>query len=129
MRASLVASCLVLLTLGYGCATLSSIRAVNRTNLLRLSVGMTKEAALQTMGEQTLQAWTFPFLFEPINNPFRTETMNIKNGGTALILFYYTDKHMDDDNDTEAEPCRIRHDHRFSAGVGVCSLHVRAGVD
>jgi len=66
-----------------GCVSSSEqIRTKNRENLLRLSVGMNKFDVLQIMGTQTVKS---------INNPYKVETSQGKDGSLYEVLFYHTD--------------------------------------
>ena len=67
-----------------GCSTtVEQLRTKNRENLLRLSLGMTKFDVLQIMGTETI---------ESVNNPYRVETPQGKDGSLYEVLFYHTDK-------------------------------------
>ena len=88
-----------------GCAStgyvdrLDQIRAHNRENINRLTIGMTKAQALSVMGTQTYEVeWG-----RRINNPYRTETIRSKDGESVLLIFYYTDVKARDDAITDDE--------------------------
>lgn len=75
-----------------GCATLPELRVRNRENLVKLSIGMTKEEVLRIMGTRTTKAyqgWDGGFV-DIINNPYRSETLQGKDK-TFEVLYYYTD--------------------------------------
>jgi len=80
-----------------GCATIDSIRAMNRERLMKLSIGMSKQEVLNVMGTQTMQAegWT-------VNNPYRSEIMTGKDK-TFEVLYYYTDVKQGDNAITDDE--------------------------
>ena len=75
----------VALTLLSGCSGLSHVRADNRERLNELSVGMSRQDILDTMGTETMQAQG-----SVITNPYRTE-MHRAHGHTIELLMYYTD--------------------------------------
>ena len=77
-----------------GCATLSESTAINRTNLLKLSVGMTKAEAISNMGTEAATAY-----FQDIGgyhhaiaitNPYRSETLQGKDK-IFEVVYYVTD--------------------------------------
>lgn len=105
-----------------GCTTVSleMIRTKNRENLVRLSVGMSKDEVLQVMGNKTVsvrknrfadalegfgegmqrgssstvivrETGIVPEATRLINNPYRVETLKGKDGQIHEVLFYYTD--------------------------------------
>jgi len=91
MRLLRLALFLVLPTF-WGCATsgyddrMDKVRTMNRQNINRLTMGMTKAQVLSVMGTKTYEA-----KFITINNPYRTETTRTTGGEPVIILFYYTD--------------------------------------
>lgn len=90
-----------------GCATtFSQIASDNRTNLLQLSIGMTKENVLSIMGTKTRYAnyneRVSRYVDAPINNPYRSEIMQ-GNNKTFEVLYYYTDIKSVDDAITDDE--------------------------
>jgi hypothetical protein len=99
---------ILLLCLGLvGCATtFSQIASDNRTNLLQLSIGMTKENVLNIMGTKTRYAnfdeRVSRYIDAPINNPYRSEIMQ-GNNKTLEVLYYYTDIKSVDDAITDDE--------------------------
>ncbi|MFC1699919.1 DUF3192 domain-containing protein [Candidatus Omnitrophota bacterium] len=97
----------LLLCLGLaGCATLSQIRATNRERLNKISIGMTKQEVLDTMGTKTTNAYdSAGSLSEVINNPYKTETLRSKDK-TFEVLYYYTEIKSADGaiNDDELTP-------------------------
>jgi hypothetical protein len=78
----------VLFVLIAGCASsLDGVRTANRRNLLKLSVGMTKEQAIATMGHKSGGGR----LGEPtVNSPYKSEIVPGKDK-TFEVLYYYTD--------------------------------------
>lgn len=62
------------------------VQANNREKLTSLSVGMSREQALEKMGTETIRALNGPV----ITNPYRTE-MYRSQGRTIEMLLYYTD--------------------------------------
>jgi len=68
-----------------GCSGLSEVRAGNREKLSDLSVGMSRQEILHTMGTETLEAQG-----SVITNPYRTE-MHRAHGHAIELLLYYTD--------------------------------------
>ena len=89
------------MAIGLGaCAGMGTARKENRTNLLRLSVGMTKEEVLQIMGVRTYR--TIDLTDEDITNPYRSESYQA-GGSVWQVLFYYTDIKADDGAITDDE--------------------------
>lgn len=85
MRARLIIVSLLAVSLFvFSCAPgqRGMIVRTNRMNLLKLSVGMTKQEVLDIMGTKAVRG---------INNPYRIEAMMDKNGHVHEFLFYYTD--------------------------------------
>ncbi len=78
----------VLFMLMAGCtSSLDKVRTANRQNLLKLSVGMSKEQAIETMGH-TSGGGRYG---EPtVNSPYKSEILPGK-GKTFEVLYYYTD--------------------------------------
>jgi len=76
----------LLLCLGLcGCYTLANFRTDNRRNLLKLSIGMTKQEVLSIMGDKYAEDGIIT-----ANNPYRSETLQGKDK-TFEVLYYYTD--------------------------------------
>lgn len=90
----------LLLCLGLGgCASLSGVRTMNRENLLKLSIGMSKQEALNVMGTRS-----FATLEEGrINNPYRSEILSNKEGKIFEVLYYCTDEKRIDGAITDDE--------------------------
>jgi len=91
----------VLLCLGLiGCATtLQQAISPNRENLLKLSIGMSKEEVVRIMGTQSFSAGGSDFIRATnsskgpevtINNPYRSEILQGKDK-TFEVLYYVTD--------------------------------------
>jgi hypothetical protein len=62
------------------------VRAKNRENLNRLSIGLSKSEILQVMGTQTIRAEE-GFNVIHITNPYRTEILKGKDGQMYEVLF------------------------------------------
>ena len=78
----------VLLVLIAGCtSSLDRVRTANRRNLLKLSVGMTKEQALAIMGHKSGGG---RFGEPTVNSPYKSEILQGKDK-TFEVLYYYTD--------------------------------------
>lgn len=78
----------VLLVLAAGCtSSLDKVRAANRRNLLKLSVGMTKEQAIAAMGNKRGGG---RFGEPTVNSPYKSEILQGKTQ-TFEVLYYYTD--------------------------------------
>jgi hypothetical protein len=86
MRKVVVVS--VLFVLIAGCtSSLDRVRTANRRNLLKLSVGMTKEQALAIMGHKSGGG---RFGEPTVNSPYKNEILPGKDK-TFEVLYYYTD--------------------------------------
>ncbi len=67
--------------------SISKMQSLNRSNLNKLSVGLSKTDALAIMGIKT-----YNINGDIINNPYKTEIKKGENGKSNLeIVFYYTD--------------------------------------
>jgi hypothetical protein len=78
----------VLFVLAAGCtSSLDRVRAANRRNLLKLSVGMTKEQVTAVMGHKSGGGW---FGEPTVNSPYKSEILQGKDK-TFEVLYYYTD--------------------------------------
>jgi hypothetical protein len=78
----------VLFVLAAGCtSSLDRVRTANRRNLLKLSVGMTKEQALAIMGNKSGGG---RFGEPTVNSPYKSEILQGKDK-TFEVLYYYTD--------------------------------------
>jgi hypothetical protein len=78
----------VLFVLVAGCtSSLDRVRTANRRNLLKLSVGMTKEQALATMGHKSGGG---RFGEPTVNSPYKSEILP-SGEKTFEVLYYYTD--------------------------------------
>ena len=84
-----------------GCATMGGVRTSNRENLMKLSVGMTKQEALEIMGTKKITTYEpsalylAPLTAQAINNPYRSEILQGKDK-TFEVLYYYTDVKQQD---------------------------------
>ena len=78
----------VLFVLAAGCtSSLDGVRTANRRNLLKLSVGMTREQAMATMGHKSGGGQ----YGEPtVNSPYKSEILQ-REGKPFEVLYYYTD--------------------------------------
>lgn len=82
--------------------SISQTTTVNRENLSRLSIGVTKEEAISIMGTKPINAFYTELSGKRkitrgiiINNPYRTEIL--KSEGKAFeVLYYVTDVKEDD---------------------------------
>jgi len=104
-----------LLFLISGCATVSlqDVTSMNRQNLLRLSVGMTKNEVLNVMGAETKTAkvalhqygnWAeTPVENIIINNPYRNEILKSKDDKVFEVIYYVTDVRKSDNNISDDE--------------------------
>ena len=78
----------VLFMLAAGCtSSLDRVRTANRRNLLKLSVGMTKEQSLAIMGHKSGGG---RFGEPTVNSPYKSEILQGKDK-TFEVLYYYTD--------------------------------------
>jgi outer membrane protein assembly factor BamE (lipoprotein component of BamABCDE complex) len=94
-------------TLLSGCIiTTESISTANRSNLNKLTIGLSKADVLALMGTTTIKTINGV----NINHPYKTETKKIRNDKgeivTAEVVFYYTDEKIADAaiNDDELTP-------------------------
>ena len=85
-----------------GCAiaypSLQQIQSTNRSNLNKISLGMTKVQVLEIMGTTTITSVDGTM----INSPFRSET-TAQNGLNYEITFFYTDTKKADGSITDDE--------------------------
>jgi len=95
-----------------GCAGLETMRATNRENLLKLSIGMTKQEVLYTMETRTISSKG-----HRITNPYRSETLQGKDKALE-VLYYYTDVKRSDGEITEDELTPIVFDDSKVIGWG-----------
>jgi hypothetical protein len=86
MRKAAVVS--ILFVLAAGCtSSLDRVRTANRRNLMKLSVGMTKEQVLATMGHKSGGG---KFGEPTVNSPYKSEILPGKDK-IFEVLYYYTD--------------------------------------
>lgn len=72
--------------------TIFQIANENREHLGRLAIGMTRDQVLEVMGTGTKEARVRgPFGRFPVSNPYRTETVTMKDGSVVEVLLYCTD--------------------------------------
>jgi hypothetical protein len=67
------------------CASMDQVRAHNRSQLMKLSPGMTRGEVLAVMGQETVNVDG-----EKVTNPYRNESYRAGDQSFE-ILFYYTD--------------------------------------
>ena len=79
-----------------GCASISSVTAPNRGHLGQLSLGMDKQKVLKLMGTRVMKVKSDLFHAVIINNPYRSETLDDKDGKNYEVLYYVTDNKNDD---------------------------------
>ncbi|MFZ0034858.1 MAG: DUF3192 domain-containing protein [Sedimentisphaerales bacterium] len=78
----------MLFVLAAGCtSSLDRVRTANRQNIMKLSVGMTKQQALAIMGNKSGGGW---FGEPTVNSPYKSEILQGKDK-TLEVLYYYTD--------------------------------------
>jgi hypothetical protein len=95
-----------------GCApTLHKAIAPNRENLKKINIGMSKDEVLQIMGTKPFVSGGFVQLVRRgdkrqktivINNPYRSETLSVKDKGLQVV-YYVTDIKYDDSVITDDE--------------------------
>lgn len=90
------------------CTTLSEFRADNRRRMTRLKIGMDRSDVNQVMGAFKKRTQNGGV----VTNPHRTETARLEAGGTATMMFYYTDVKNQDGaiTDDELTPVVLRSD-------------------
>ena len=88
MKSIYILSILLLSLFLISCVSLDKIRTENRTNLNRISLGMSKSEVLNIMGTETVRVFDSR---KRINNPFRTEILS-EGDKKYEVVFYYTDK-------------------------------------
>ena len=113
MRKAIILLLGILLISGCATVTLQSATSINRQNLLRLSVGMTKNEALNVMGTDTKTArvvlhrygnWgATPVENIIINNPYKNEILRGKDDKAFEVIYYVTDVRKTDDNISDDE--------------------------
>lgn len=102
--------------------TSDAVRAENRSNLLKLSIGMTKENVIKIMGNKTIttiikDGTFFGTLGTVINNPFRSEILRGKDK-VFEVIYYYTDKKKADSAITDDELTPLVFDNGILMGWG-----------
>jgi len=101
----LVLICVMLV--GCYATTVHQVTAPNRANLIKLSIGMSKNEAISIMGTTPFSAGGFNFTGGQttrmtINNPYRSEILQGKNK-TLEVVYYVTDVKSDDGAITDDE--------------------------
>ncbi len=86
MRKAAIVSILFVLTAGCT-SSLDRVRTANRRNLMKLSVGMTKEQVMATMGHKSGGG---RFGEPTVDSPYKSEILPGKDK-TFEVLYYYTD--------------------------------------
>jgi len=89
---------LVLIMMVSGCASmghLDNLRTENRQNILKLSIGLTKQEALDLMGNKSAtdvyqSSPVYGSIKLTVNNPYRSEILQGKDKNFEVI-YYYTD--------------------------------------
>ena len=109
---------LVLVIMISGCTESDRIRVMNRENLMKLSIGITKQEVLDIMGTET---------FGSINNPYKNEVLYGKNGKVLEVLYYYTDKKSADGviTDDELTPLVFDGDKLIGWGWGFLEVNIQ----
>jgi len=82
------------------CGSISEMTAPNRANLMNITVGMTKQQAIETIGTKPRKACYIDHAYNEniiiISNPYRSEVMKGQNGNHYEIVYYVTDdKNLD----------------------------------
>lgn len=91
-----------------GCLSLEQLRTENQQNLMKLTVGMTREEVMKIMGTSTVTARDsfldiqYGRVTPAATNPYRSETLQGKEKVFA-VLYYYTDIKKDDRAITDDE--------------------------
>lgn len=90
-RFLLVLLCLALV----GCATLSQATSRNRVNLIKLSLGMTKQQVLDIMGTKSFTAYYKKQYSSrraiTVTNPYQSEILKGKEYKIVEVIYYLTD--------------------------------------
>lgn len=104
MRHSRLVACLILVLAA--CTTPSDMwdqaRAANRSKLIQLRPGMSRDAVLSLMGTQPMYIRDLRSIVQTINNPFRTEMYRAADHQFE-VLYYYTDQKSSDGAITDDE--------------------------
>ena len=99
----------ILAMLVSGCATpLHQKIAPNRENLLKLSIGMSKEESIRIMGTKAFSTYSQGNLlglpsYLTITNPYRSEILKGKDDKIFEVIYYVTDVKNDDNAITDDE--------------------------
>ena len=81
---------------------LEEVRSENRTNLMKLEIGMSKSDVLSIMGADEKKLWGGIGYSQRISNPYRSEILE-SNAGPMELLYYYTDLKKQDGAITDDE--------------------------
>jgi len=103
-----------------GCASVSRATAGNRINLLKLSIGMSKQDAIGTMGTDTVKGWSVKdgSLYDMlITNPYRSEILSGKEK-VLEVIYYVTDVKNEDAAITDDELTPLVFDNGILLGWG-----------
>ena len=98
MKKILSISLLSLFLISCGVTNPQNIRTENRSNLNKISLGMSKSDVLKIMGTETVNTSTYG----PINNPYRSEIVS-ESGKNYEVIFYFTDLKKSDSMITDDE--------------------------
>ena len=115
--------------------TLEEVRVMNRQNLMRLSVGMTKDEVLAIMGTGTIETYRKQiremdtdevYRDETITQPYRNELIETSAGEPVELLWYYTDRKKADGvlSDDELTPLILQEGHLVGWGWSFLSQNV-----
>jgi hypothetical protein len=88
-----------------GCMDSETLRLENQKNLLKISIGMTKQEVIKIMGDKSASPkfrGAFQHRLPAANNPYRTETLKTDDK-TYEVVYYLTDNKSDDGAITDDE--------------------------
>ncbi len=113
---------LVLAIVMSGCTRPDTITRINRKNLMKLSIGMSKQEVLNIMGTKTMH-----ILYGAVNNPYRSEMLRLENGKTLELLYYYTDIKRRDNciTDDELTPLVFHNGELIGWGWSFVQEHIK----
>jgi hypothetical protein len=113
-KLSFISISLFLAVLSIGCAsilslkTLDDVRAMNKSNLSKLNIGMDREEVLEIMGTKTIKTYrieTNALYYKKdrkIPNPYKTEIRKVGDKSYEII-YYYTEVKKRDGTITDDE--------------------------
>lgn len=119
-----IAYLFVMLLLMSGCATpLHQKIAPNRENLLKLSIGISKEETIKIMGTKAFSTYSQGNVlgipsYLTITNPYRSEILQGKDNKTFEVIYYVTDVKNDDNAITDDELTPLIFDNSKLIGWG-----------